>query len=366
MAKDDPQSTAERLFAAFLAPLVLGGAMSPGHPFGGKQALSMGDERPPTDVDRLSRCELARVRIARKLAPIDTLSPAPTGNEWALAAVLHDLVQATHPDFEGMFRRSGPRRLLDVAERTLEHVPSPDTVGDALSRHTWFSRMFELARTDIDVQWWSGSRRFLGNDPPKHLTAWPELRRVTETRTLRPLMSLPESSSVVDQARFAAVVTMFLGKTPLTDLATVTRPTPTFAWSRESLALAATHGGRTIVHRAHALLSPGEVDAALGHATKELFAARATRALLVAIDLLRERALVAASTRLHNAEPELTTALPEQDDAAFAIGVGAMAATNWLSTTGGGLSDHDRRSMLERLQPAAHSPAAKEAKAYLG
>src|SRR5262245_52655600 len=146
MAKDDPQTLCERLFSTFLGPLVIGGALLPGKPFGGKNALSLGEHRQPSDVDLLSRCELTRVRIARKLAPIDTLNAAPNGSEWALAAILHDMVQSTHPGFDAVFRRTGPNRILDVVEKTLERVPPPVNVGDALSRHTWFSRMFDLTR----------------------------------------------------------------------------------------------------------------------------------------------------------------------------------------------------------------------------
>ena len=135
MAKDDPQSLCERLFATFLGPLVIGGAMVPAKPFGGKNALLIGDHRAPVlDPDLLSRCELARVRVARKLVPVDIFDPAPTGNEWALAAVLHDLVQATHPGFDAAFRRSGPKRLLDVAQLTLDRIASPSTVGDSLPK----------------------------------------------------------------------------------------------------------------------------------------------------------------------------------------------------------------------------------------
>ena len=145
----DPQPLCDRLFTTFLAPLVLGGAMRTVKAFGGKNALSIG-ERTPADIDALSRTQLARVRIARKLAPIDRFEPAPNANEWALAAMLHDLVQATHPGFNAAFRRGGPSRIMNVIEKTLERVPPPRTAGDALSRHTWMSRMFELARTDVE------------------------------------------------------------------------------------------------------------------------------------------------------------------------------------------------------------------------
>src|SRR5512135_3276184 len=200
MAKDDPQALCDRLFTTFLAPLVVGGTMVPGKPIGGKNALAIGD-RTPSDVTLLSTTQLARVRVARKLAPVDLFQPAPTGAEWALAAALHDLVQSTHPGFDATFRRSGPARLLQVIDKTLEQIPPPTTAGDALSRHTWLSRMFDLTRQDVEVRWWTGKETFLGEDPPARLLAWPELRRVQQIATPRPLMDLPTSGAAVDLNR---------------------------------------------------------------------------------------------------------------------------------------------------------------------
>ena len=360
MAKDDPQTLCERLFSTFLGPLVVGGTMFPGKLFGGKQALTIGDHRQPSDVELLSRTELARVRVARKIAPIDTLEPGPNRDEWALAAVLHDMVQSTHPSFDAVFRRSGPRRILEVADKTLERIRAPVNVGDALSRHTWFSRMFDVTRTDVDLRWWTGSERFLGTEPPKRLTAWPELRRVSETRTPRPLMDLPTSGAAVDADRFTSVTEAFLRKTPLTDLATVSRSAPAFAWTHENLSLCSTHSGRTIATRALALLPQRDVDAALGRATKQLFALKAVRALLVAVDLLRDRVLRAATTRLGKDEPEPLSLGPDHDDAAFAIGVGALIASHWVGQPGGGFSEAEQRAVREVLAPAARSTAAKD------
>lgn len=365
MAKEDPQALCDRIFTTFLAPLVLGGTSVPGKPIGGKNALAIG-ERPPSDVATLSHVDLARVRVARRIAPVDRFEQAPTGTEWTIAAVLHDLVQSTHPGFDAVFRRSGPRRILDVIEKTLDVVPAPANVGDALSRHTWFSRMFELARTDVDLKWWTGSERFLGTDPPARLLAWPEVRRVQETRTPRPLMDLPTSGSAVDPQRFTFLVKRVLAKTPLTDLATLDRATPAFMWTHESLAFAATNAGRTIVLRALSHLSDRAVDAALGRATRELFAAKATRALAIAVDLLRDRVLGAASLRLTgDKDPEPLTLGAEHNDAAFAVGAGALVATHWIAQTGGGLSERDRRALLAVLAPAAQSAAAKEVRALL-
>lgn len=365
MAKDDPQALCDRLFTTFLAPLVLGGTTIPGKPIGGKNALSIGD-RPPSDAATLSHVDLARVRIARRIAPVDRFEQAPTANEWVIAAVLHDLVQSTHPGFDAVFRRSGPKRILEVIEKTLEVVPPPEDVGDALSRHTWFSRMFELARTDVDLKWWTGSERFLGTDPPARLLAWPEMRRVQQTRIPRPLMDLPTSGSAVDAQRFSFLVERVLAKTPLTDLATIDRSTPPFAWTHENLGFASTNAGRTIILRALAYLPDRAVDAALGRATRHLFAAKATRALMAAVDLLRDRVLGAATLRLTgDKDPEPLTLGQEHNDAAFAIGAGALVATHWIAQTGGGLNERDRRALLAVLAPAAQSAAAKEVKALL-
>jgi hypothetical protein len=365
MAKDDPQALCERLFSTFLAPLVLGGPMRPVKAIGGKNALAIGD-RTPSDVDTLSRTQLARVRVARKLAPIDRFEPAPTGHEWALAATLHDLVQATHPGFNAVFRRSGPLRILNVIETTLDLIPPPRTAGDALSRHTWLSRMFELARTDVEVKWWTGSETFLGAEPPARLTAWPEIRRVQQTRTPRPLMDLPTSGGSVDVQRFTSVVEALLSRTPLTDLATINRAGPLFTWRHETLTLCATNAGRTIVLRAFAQLPDRQVDAALGRATRQLFAAKALRAVSIAIDLLRDRALMAAEARIGlEREPDPLTLGPEHNDAAFAVSAGALAASHWIAQTGGGFADHERKLLLRVLAPAASSSAAREVKALL-
>ncbi|HEY8074279.1 MAG TPA: hypothetical protein VIF62_09220 [Labilithrix sp.] len=365
MAKDDPQALAERLFTTFLAPLVLGGPMTPGKPFGGKNALMIGDGRAPSDADTLSQTQLARVRVARKLAPVDLFEGAPSGAEWAIAATIHDLVQATHPGFDALFRRSGPARILMVIEKTLERVPPPVNVGDALSRHSWFSHFLEIARTDVEVKWWTGSQTFLGTEPPSRLLAWPEMRRVQQTKTPRPLMDLPTAGSAVDVSRFSGIVETILTKTPLTDIATSDRATPAFRWTHENLSLCATRNGRTLVLRALAPMPEKPVDAALGRATRALFVQRAARALFVAIDLLRDRALVLARARLTDKDPEPMALGPEPSDAAFAVSAGALAASHWIAQDGGGFSEAERKAILAILAPAASSAAAREVRALL-
>jgi hypothetical protein len=179
-------------------------------------------------------------------------------------------------------------------------------------------------------------------------------------------MDLPTSGGAVDVHRFSTVVEAILSRTPLTDLATLDRASPTFTWRPETLALAATHAGRTVILRALAHLPERAVDAALGRATRQLFAAKALRAVAVAIDLLRDRALMAAEARIGvDRDPEPLTLGPEANDAAFAMSAGALAASHWIAQTGGGFGDAERKLLLRVLAPAAASAAAGEVKALL-
>ncbi|MCL2723974.1 MAG: hypothetical protein FWD69_05995 [Polyangiaceae bacterium] len=362
MAKASPQELSERLFSSFLAPLVLGGTVIPNKPLGGKNALSIGDLATPSDPDVLSQVTLARVRIARRLAAVDTLRPAPCGSEWALAAMLNDLVQATHPGFNAAFRRSSPKRILTIINETLARIPPPANVGEALSRHTWLSRMFEITRTDVEVQWWTGHATFLGTDPPSRLLVWPEVRRVKQIRTPRTLMELPAHGSAIDAEVFMRAVYNFLRKTPLTDLATLTRPFPRFVWTHENLAFASTHAGRTLALRAFAGLPRETVDAALGLATKTLFSVRATRAVYTAIDVLRDRVLMLAVRPTSGTDP---LRVEVDDDRAWTISAGAIAARHWIAMTEGGFGEDERREILRALEPAATSVTAKQIQTLL-
>lgn len=364
----DVGAVCDRLFMDFMAPLVLGGVMKPGRPIGGKTALLMTQDRPFVDVDRLSHVHLSRTRTARKLCPVDRFEN-PTDEEWALSAMLHDLVQSTHPGFNALFRKGAPNRLVAIVEKTLPRIPSPASVGEALSRHTWFKRMFEVTRTDTKLSWWTGSQTFLGEDPPGRLAAWPEVRRVQKDVTPRPLMDLPTSGATVDAWRFGAVVSQFIRKTPLTDLATAGRASPEFVWTPETLALVSTRAGRTLALRAMAREKPLALDAALGRATRTLFKARAWKPLMLALDLIGERILSEATARLSHAadEPEpLVLGGTTESDATFARGAGALVAQRFIATAGDCFSEHERRNLLTVLGPLAATPAAREIEQLLG
>ena len=116
---EDLGKLGDRLFTTVLAPLVLGGPMQPAHAIGARAALALvhADLR-PADAELASRVDLARVVQARRLVPVDRVND-PAGTEWALAAILHDLLQVANP---GWVRRSAPKRLLELVNAALDQA----------------------------------------------------------------------------------------------------------------------------------------------------------------------------------------------------------------------------------------------------
>ena len=334
-----------------MAPLVLGGSMRPGHAIGALAARGLG-ERPVAsfaDPGLLARVRDARVRRARMLVPIDDLGP-PTGAEWALAAALHDILQSGNPRLNTALRRGAARRLVRLASDTIERAGAPVSVADALSRHAWLARMLDIARTDTKVSWWSESRVFLGVEPPPRLQLWPGLRRVRVVRAARPLLDL--APLAIDRSLFTGVIAQLLGRTPLTDLATCSRAVPPFAWADATLGLVATRAGRTLAMRALARLPVEEVDAALGHATRDALAEKPTAAR-VAVDLLGERAIAEAQRAMAEAQGPVVAAQEgrPREDAIFARRMGADAALRLLEAPDSYWPEGERRRLVAALFP---------------
>jgi hypothetical protein len=352
----DLDAVARRLFAGVMAPLVLGGALLPGHAIGARTALALGDGRLPPDRDLADAVAVARVRRARKLVPVDTL-PDPGAADWALGAAFHDVLQAANPTFDAPLRRAAATRILDLAIAALERVPPPSTAGEALSRHTWLARAPAVARTDTEVKWWVGSREYLGVEPPERLQAWPRLRRVEVIRKPRPLLELVPLA--VDRARLTEAIAALLARTPLTDLATCTRQSPGFVWHSSTIGLLATRAGRTLAFRTLARVPQVDVDAALGRATRELLA-QADRTLAApALSLLAERTLMDCARTDQNEEAG------GQREVSFARAVGAVAASAALEQSAAGWSARDRARLVASLAHAVASPAGREARALL-
>ncbi|MEO8874728.1 MAG: hypothetical protein ABI461_03995 [Polyangiaceae bacterium] len=295
---NDLQTRAEHLFESFMAPLVLGGELRPGRILGARTALALGAERSVTNLDLAAHVDLARVRIARKLAPIDRIAPA-TPSEWALAACLHDIVQSTHPALAGLFRNNASRRILELVGLALDRIPPPANAKEALTRHTWFSRALEIGRTDTRVSWWVGSEIFRGTDPPPRLLSWPDLRRVHIDCSVHPLCDLPTTEAKAEAPLFYEMLRRWLSLSPITDLANAHRAAPKFVWTEPTIALASSRIGRTLALRA---IRSGSLQAkmtAIEEATLELLGLN-VQARAIAHALLDEMAFFRDSAMRQN------------------------------------------------------------------
>jgi hypothetical protein len=238
----------EELAHALLAPLVLGGKVGLVQPFGAKLALSVDPGFRIVDDDIRSRIDVARVRVARLLMPLDSI-PEPTAHDWSLVAALNDLLQATNHHLSGPFTRGRHEKLLEHVDEVVNAIPPPRSMLAAISRHTLFARLFELVRTDTQVKWWTGSANFRGEPPSGRLLKWKNFRRVhTDTSSI----GTPDLVDGVRVAkdRWLTSLALFLTRSPLTDLATAGRVGPLFMWSAPTLAFVFTPMGSKLGARA--------------------------------------------------------------------------------------------------------------------
>lgn len=239
----------EELAHAVLGPLVLGGTIEPVRPFGPRLALRFAEGRRIVDDDLRTRVDVARVRVARQLVPIDVL-PDPGPAEWALVAALNDLVQVTNHELSGPLTRGRHARLLALVRELCAAIAPCATPMDALCRHAILSRVLDAFRTDSSLRWWTGSAHFRGRPVSKRLSAWPEVRRVHVDQTRVPLVHMVDGIAGVTADDYQRALLALLARTPLTDLATCGRPAPVFAWSGDTLALVASPLGRRVAARA--------------------------------------------------------------------------------------------------------------------
>jgi len=267
-----PEYLAERfdeLTTRILAPLVLGGPLHPVRPFGVDLALQVGAGRSISDAALRSQLDVARVRMARLIAPVDTL-PELSSYDWALAAGLNDLLQTTNHELAGPLTRGRHRRLLASVCALCERIPPPRTLESALSRHATFARVLECVRVDTTVSWWTGRASFRGQPPPGRLLAWPRMRNVQVDERRVGLTEMIHGIPSVRAEEFAYAFGLWLSRSPLTDLATAARRSPPFAWSSSTLSLIATPPGRTLAHRLLTRQSRDLVITVLARAAKEI------------------------------------------------------------------------------------------------
>jgi hypothetical protein len=252
-----------------LGPLVLGGQLRPVRPFGARIAFAIGDQRHIADSDLRTRLDVARVRRARLIAPVDSLEP-PSRHDFALLAGLNDLLQATNHEIGGRLLKGRYGKLLGSVVELCGVIPGPRSVAEALSRHATFCRVLELVRTDTSVAWWTGSASFRGQRPPSRLLLWPGLRRVTIDERRVALSDMCQGLLGAPEELFCSALARWLSRSPLTDIGSLTRASPQFSWSEPSLSLVATAPGRTLAWRLLVDKPKAAAMASLERATKAI------------------------------------------------------------------------------------------------
>ncbi len=262
---DDLSERFDELVTSVLAPLILGGRVDPVRPLGPRLGLAIGEGRKIADADLRSRLDVARVRVARLLAPVDTV-PDIAPEDIALVAAFNDLLQVSNLELSGPFTRSRHAKLLETSLELVRAVPAPRTIAEALSRHTVTSRALEVIRTDTTVSWWTGSASFRGQPAPGRLLKWRDLRRVREDTRQVPLVDMGTDAPAVTTDMWLDAIGTWLSRSPITDLATAGRRAPAFRWSDATLSLITTIPGRSLAFRALSRQRPTDAVSALERA----------------------------------------------------------------------------------------------------
>jgi hypothetical protein len=178
-----------RFVSQFLLPLVRGGALHVGRPLGPRavaQLWALASGPRPADGDggdpvaalaAVRRATAGRYLPTRVAPPLDEIT-------LRLGAALHDLLALGHPSLAGP---GLPRRQERIAEaaRALAAIDPPRSAREAVNRHSLLARLPEIVRVDRTVRYWIGRQTFVGQTPPRRVTALPSLRRVQIDRTRR-------------------------------------------------------------------------------------------------------------------------------------------------------------------------------------
>lgn len=259
----------EELAHGVVGPLVLGGKLRLVLPFGPQIGLALGMGRRIVDDNLRSSIDVARVRRARLLTPVDTLPDLSPG-EWAMAAALNDLMQVTNHELSGPLTRGRHATLLEATGLLIDAIPSPRTTLEVIVRHATFARASKIIRKDTSVTGWIGSAQFRGSEPAGRYGRWPGLKSLAVVPKNIPLSRMTEGLDLIPVDAYQSKLLALLARTPLTDLATITREAPPFIWSVPTLALVSYSIGRALALRALAREPSQSVVAALREASDRL------------------------------------------------------------------------------------------------
>lgn len=202
----------DRFQGRFVLPLIRGGEkVLVSYPIG-VGALEYFELAQQLDATVASELVTTRQVILRELIP--NASPeALDADDIRLLAALHNVLLCDHEELvRGVRGQQRWTHCLNWASEHLAKVPECDDSDRALRRHSLLHQLPHLTRQDVIVRTRRGSRRYLGQEPPKRALVWPRLRRV---RTNKAVVSLPE---MVAREDARALFTEILERSPLTCL----------------------------------------------------------------------------------------------------------------------------------------------------
>lgn len=213
----------DEFLARFAIPLVAGGEVHVGAPLDQDDLEALAAEA-ASPGDTALRLEALRGRFARG-SWITTVATPLDSETSRLLAGLHNLLFLSHPECERFSVRQRRRAELVAFTRWCLELDPPNDDAALVRRHSLLRNIGALMRTDVEIRFWVGRRRFRGQVPPARLLRWRELRRVREQREQTAFLAAPELSD--DQRELLALL---FAASPLTDLLLVDRPTPRQSW----------------------------------------------------------------------------------------------------------------------------------------
>lgn len=249
-----PRRGVSEFLSGFVTPLVAGGELRIGRPIDADDMQAMEDDLPHATVDLIAADD-ARTEVISELV-VRPPALVLDVDELRLAAGLHNLLFLAHPRTDSVAITRG--RLRKVADASKVFVSQPLTRDRTrvLARHALLHNLFDLARVDVSVAWWTGSARFLGQKPPTRLTSWAGVRRVrqtTDTAGFAELLSSPEAPPIVGA---------LLRRSPLTQVLGAPESAPPLRWEDVVFLLRDAELARAIAYVALAPTAPDELMAA--------------------------------------------------------------------------------------------------------
>ena len=234
----------------FVLPLVAGGELCVASPIDAND-LERFERELPEVSDAQERVDEARTAVVAEVV----VRPPPLileGDELHLAAALHNLLFLAHPAVERWsVTRAARAKIVAAAERFAAR-PRSEARRRVLGRHALLHNLFSLTRTDIELTWWTGRASYRGQTPPARLTAWGDVRRVSEERTTARFDDLLGGLEV------APVVATLIRRSPLSQLLAPEQSSIPLYWEDAAFLLRDAELARAIAYRALSADRAGE------------------------------------------------------------------------------------------------------------